>query len=293
MKVALPLRYLAANALCRRSVLVSCTLVKVSLGAVQAAGQVYVGADAAYSNRYVWRGITRTSHQVLQPDVFLSIGIGESFVTLGAWTSVELVRSDARQLSDTGVDEWGIGEFNYWLEYHRGFGPLDAAIGWTEYLFDNDAVDGGRTRDFNTGELYGRIELLTVPVSPRLAVWYDVDNVDGAYFESSVDLRIPILPVASLFVTGLAGWSAGQKLNQAGDPESGHFADDGLTHVDFSAWTSILVAGGWSIAPALHVQFNRDALTERTKAEPPDSDQSSKIWFSVVVSWFRGFGGEP
>lgn len=258
----------------------------------QAQVQLYVGADATYSNRYVWRGLTRTSHKVIQPGTFVSVATGQSFMTLGAWASVEPLTSRAGQLSDTGVDEWGWGEFNYWLEYQRGFGLLDAAIGWTGYVFDNEAAAGGRTSDFNTGEVYGRLHLRTRPVSGKLAVWYDVDNVDGAYVETSADLQIPFVPVASLYVTGLAGWSLGQEVSGA-NPTTGYFADDGLTHVDLSAWTSFRIGHGLSIASALHVQLNRDASTKLTSADPADSDRSSKVWFSLALSWVHSLGVTP
>lgn len=260
----------------------------VALGQVQ----VYVGADATYSNRYVWRGATRTSHKVFQPAAFVSVAAGQSFITIGAWASVEPPRSDEAQLSDTGLDERGLGEFNYWIEYQRGFGRLDAGIGWTGYVFDNEASVGGRTSAFNTGEVYGRIRLRSRPLSPKLAVWYDVDKVDGAYLETSADLQIPLLPIASLYVTGLAGWSIGQDINGA-NPTTGYFAEDGLTHVDLSAWTSFVIGHGFSIASVLHVQFNQDASTKVTSADPDDSDRSSKVWFSLAVSWSHSLRVTP
>jgi hypothetical protein len=254
--------------------------------------KVYLGADATYSNRYVWRGLTRTSHKIFQLGAFVSVASGQDFFTFGGWASLEPLESDADQTSDTGVDEAGLGEFNYWFEYQRGFGLLDAAVGWTGYVFGNEATAGGWTSDFNTGEIYGRIELRSLPVSPKLAVWYDVDNVDGAYLETSADLQVPFLPIASLYVTGLAGWSLGQDVS-GGNPTTGYFAEDGLTHVDLSAWTSFLIGGGFSIASALHVQFNRDASTKVTSAHADDSDRSTKVWFSLAVSWVHNLALAP
>ena len=280
--------------MCRRKVGVAglaLTLLGLCLTAEPAAAQVQFGGDVTWSNRYVWRGITRTSKPVQQPDIFLALQRGRAFLTAGAWTSLELRQAGANDLSDSGVGRRGFGEFNYWIEYAGARGSLDLHVGWTGYIFDNDAASGGRSSDFNTGEVYGSAELIIQPLSPKLAVWYDVDRVKGAYIETSATLQVPILPVGSIYLTGLAGWSAGQGASGTTGGESANFADDGLTHIDLSTWASFFVAEHLSVAAVFHFQFNVDDATRVTSADPRELDQETKAWIGLAVSWAHELGG--
>lgn len=260
-----------------------------------AAAQIRLGADATFSTRYVWRGLTRTSQPVLQPQAHIGLHGASGYWTVGAWTSLEPFRADATDLSDRGSGRRGLGEFNYWAEYARSSGRLEYAVGWTGYIFDNNASRGGRGSDFNSGEVYGRLWFTHLPLIAKTAIWYDVDRVKGAYLETRLDLRIPLLPLRlgplrTLYLTGLAGWSVGQELNDSGRADRANFAEGGLTHVAFSIWSSFYLAPAWSLAPALHLQVNRDELTRRTSADPSDLDKSIKLWVMLQVSWSHSLG---
>jgi hypothetical protein len=135
--------------------------------------------------------------------------------------------------------------------------------------------------------------LTSVPLHPKVSVWYDVDKVKGAYFEGSLDLRIPLLPLRlgpmrSIHLTGLAGWSAGQEVNDTRPTEAAHFAESGLTHLDFSLWSSFFVAEYWSITPVLHFQINEDPITKRT-GDDPAGNSDTKLWLIIFVSWGHKF----
>lgn len=261
------------------------------------AAQVTVGADAALSTRYVWRGLTRTSDPVIQPSLYLALQRGPSFLTAGLWFSFEPFEGDASDLSDTGLDRRGVGELNYWAEYSRSAGPADLALGWTGYRFRREPGARGRSSTFNSSEIYGRLLLRPVPaLQLRTGVWYDVDSVDGAYIESGVDLRIPLLPlrtrpVSMLHLGILSAWSVGQEVNDADSLEIAHFADPGLAYLELAIWSSFYVAPSWSLAPALHFQISRDALTKRTGAGP-GAVSDSKLWLTIHVSWRRSLAGD-
>ncbi len=272
-------------------------LIAVSLAPRGANAQVRVGADVAYSTRYVWRGVTRTSQPVLQPQVYLAIRSGDAFFTAGGWASLEAFRADSTDLSDSGVDRRGLGEFNYWAEYAGRRAGLEFAVGWTGYIFDNDASRGGRSRDFNSGEIYGNLQLAAGPLRPKVALWYDVDRVKGAYIETSSDLRVPLLPLRlgplrTIHLSGLAGWSVGQEVSGSESPAEANFAAGGLTHVGFSIWSSFFIAKGLTVAPVLHFQVNRDDFTRRTSGDPSDADENVKLWFTVSISWSRALSGD-
>ncbi|MGD2218221.1 MAG: hypothetical protein PVJ64_15795 [Gemmatimonadales bacterium] len=248
--------------------------------------QIVAGADVTYANRYVWRGVTRASVPVFQPDIYLAYRHANSFVTVGGWWSFE-TRSGEGEISDSGSGVGGLGESNYWVETSTRVGPLDLAVGVTSYLFDDD-VSGGRDSSWNTSELYARLWLETTALIPKVSLWYDIDAIRGAYLETSVDLRVPVLPVAYMYVGALAGWSAGQAVRETAPSRTAYFETDGLTHVDISAWASFRVGRGLSVAPELHAQINEDAVTKRTLAV---DSAAVKVWFRIALSWAHQFGG--
>ncbi len=247
-----------------------------------------VGADVTLSTNYVWRGLTRASVPVLQPDLYLSMSGSGSYVTGGVWMSLE-TRSGASDVSDTGAGNGGLGEVNLWLEYSSTSRRADYAVGVTGYLFRDDP-GVSRGSEYNTFELYGRAWWDLVVVIPRLAFWYDIVAVEGAYFETSVDVRLPVLPVASLYVGTLAGWSLGQAVNESDPTQLGYFKENGLTHVDLSTWASFWISRSIYLVPILHVQFNQDPFTRITNGS--QTSDSVTVWFALTASWLRPLGSD-
>ncbi|NIN71883.1 MAG: hypothetical protein GTO46_08135, partial [Gemmatimonadetes bacterium] len=178
------------------------TLVACSALPNVAPAQIVVGADVTYANRYIWRGATRASIPVFQPDIYLAYRHADSYLTLGGWWSFE-TRSGEDEMSDTGPGVGGLGESNYWIELSSRVGPLDFGVGFTSYLFDDD-VPGGRDSSWNTSELYATLWWETTALIPKVSLWYDIDAIEGAYVETSIDLRVPILPVAYMYIGALA-----------------------------------------------------------------------------------------
>jgi hypothetical protein len=265
-----------------------CAVALLACGALPnvAAAQIVAGADVTYANRYVWRGVTRASVPVFQPDLYLAYRHAVSFLTVGGWWSFE-TRSGEDEISDTGPGVGGLGESDYWIELSTRAGPLDLAVGFTRYLFDDD-VPGGRDSSWNTSELYATLWWETTALIPKVKLWYDIDAIEGAYVETSIDLRLPILPIAYMYIGALAGWSAGQAVRESAPSQPAYFEKDGLTHVDISTWASFQVGRGLSLAPELHIQINEDAATKRT---PADDSAGVKVWFEIALSWAHDFGG--
>jgi hypothetical protein len=217
-------------------------------------------------------------------------------LSVGTWASVEPYRAEEDDLSDTGLGERGIGEIDAWVEGEYASGLLDVGVGWIAYFFQDDPGLGGRDNQHNTSEIYGRCQLSSVPLVPKLEAWYDLDYVKGAYLEGSLDLRVPLLPlrlgpVRSVHFTALAGWSAGQEVNESDATEGAYFAEAGLTHIDLSAWSSFVVADDWSVAPVLHFQINDDVATKRINGDPLSQGSDTKWWFAIYVSWSHRFAG--
>jgi len=248
-----------------------------------ALAQATVGADLGLFSSYVWRGISVTNRPVGQPNAYVAFPAGKSTVTVGGWANVDLGRyDDSDDFSQSGgVSGFNLAEFDPWAEVSVPAGKATLTGGVVGYVFPNDF---GATEDFNTWEVYGKVGL-AVPLSPKLAVYYDFDKVNGAYIEGSVAHSVPLGSV-SLALGALAGLSAGQA--ESDDPEElNNFVENGFTHLDLSAGVPFS-AGIFSITPALHLVVNGDDITKRTS---PVEENDVKLWGGFTISWSRAFGG--
>jgi uncharacterized protein (TIGR02001 family) len=257
--------------------------------AAPAAAQT-VGADLALFSSYVWRGLSLTNKPVAQPDLYLTFPAGKASVTLGGWANIDLGKYDnpTKDISESGgLSAFNFAEFDPWAEISFPVGEKATLTGGvTAYIYPNDA---GLTSDFNTVEVYAKAAFATV-LSPKLAVWYDVDKVKGAYFEGSISHSLPLGEKNSLSLGALAGFNAGQDANfdANGNPRADffNFADNGFTHLDLSAGLP-LTAGVFSITPAFHVVVNGDDFTKITS---PTKTHDVKFWGGATISWSKSYG---
>jgi hypothetical protein len=253
--------------------------------------QVTVGADLAAFSSYVWRGITYANKFVLQPDAYVTVPAGNASITAGGWFNIEPGKYDgATDISEGGgASSFDVAEFDWWGEVGYPVGKVTLTGGATGYIFPNDA---GFTKAFNTVELYAKAAL-AAPLSPKLAVWYDVDKVKGAYFEGSVSYSVAASPKATIVLGALAGLSAGQGAKVG---EFNNFVDNGFTHLDLSAGVPFS-AGPLSFSPALHFVITGDENTKWTKLDPATAtgfnSKDVKLWGGVTISWSKALGAEP
>lgn len=259
------------------------------LGAVPAQAQTTIGADLGLFSSYVWRGITYTNKFVIQPDVYVTIPVSSASITVGGWANIEPGAYDgAEDISENGIDGAGLAEFDWWGEVGFPVGPKTTlTAGITGYHFPND---NGFTSAANTIEVYGKAAF-DVLLSPKLAVWYDVDKIKGAYFEGSVSHSVAASEKISVTFGALAGLNAGQGIPD--DPlsdQSFNFVDNGFTHLDLSAMVPV-TAGPLSFSPALHLVITGDDATKFTS--PTNTDKGAKLWGGVTISWSKALGAAP
>jgi uncharacterized protein (TIGR02001 family) len=277
---------MAASRSIRLAVLVPALL----LTARPASAQITVTADAGVFNAYVWRGVSLTNRFVGQPDAYLTAPVGGGSAVVGGWASVDLGQYN----SGTDLSEGGgrssldVTEIDLWGEYgHRLGSKLSGTAGVITYLFPNSA---GLTNEVNrTIEIYGKLQATGVPLAPKLAVWYDVDKVDGAYLEASVAQPITAIQRFPITLGALAGFSAGQGLNQNDSAQIANFADDGFTHLDLSA-TGAFAAGPVTIAPTVHFYVLHDELTKVTSL---GNTHDVKAWAGATLTWSRPLSKVP
>jgi hypothetical protein len=262
--------------------------------AAPAHAQVTIGADLGAFSSYVWRGITYTNKFVLQPDVYLTVPAGPASFTAGGWFNIEPGKYDgATDISEGGgASSFDVAEFDWWGEVGYPVGKVTLTGGATGYRFPNNA---GFTKAANTVEVYGKAAF-DAPLSPKLAVWYDVDKIKGAYFEGSIAHSIAAGPKATINLGALVGLNEGQGIPS--DPtstESFNFVDNGFTHLDLSAGVPFTVSS-LSFAPAIHFVITGDEATKFTKLDATTGLPNSKdvkVWGGVTISWSRALGPAP
>lgn len=238
-----------------------------------AVAQLVWGADVMVRKRYEWRGLTRSSNWVLQPDAFARVGGGTTALTAGAWTSYGL---GADGPEDIGFGRGFFRETDLWGELGTVlFGHLDVALGWTGYWFQVDSTAGAVPRVRDTHELYLRLSNRSLPVIvPEIAVFHDVDAVRGTYAEGSVAIRIPVWPRLVLPIGSIdLKWTTGLAINQSRPaPDLAYYDSDGISHHQLGIATAFgpINSVNSPFTLAVHVawqhQWNIDGQTKLTSA---------------------------
>jgi len=272
----------------RRAKVLGATLVVMSAMAGAAQAQE-VGADLGLFSSYVWRGLSLTNKPVAEPDLWVTFPAGKASVTLGGWANIDLGKYDDPNddISESGgLSSFNFAEFDPYAEIAFTAGKATITGGATAYIYPNDA---GITKDANTVEIYGKLEV-DAPLAPSIAAYYDVDKIKGLYVEGSISHSFPASEKVSVDLSVLAGFNAGQGVPD--DPtsdESFNFFDNGFTHLDLSAGVPI-AAGAVSITPVLHLVITGDDFTKVTS--PTNIDKGAKLWGGVTLSWSKSYGEE-
>ena len=99
--------------------------------------QTTVGADLGLFSSYVWRGLSLTNKPVAQPDVYVTIPVGNASVTAGGWANFDLGKYDkASDISESGgTSAFNFAEFDPWLEVGFPVGKATLTPGITAYIY--------------------------------------------------------------------------------------------------------------------------------------------------------------
>jgi hypothetical protein len=267
------------------------------LGAVPVHAQTEIGADLGLFSSYVWRGLSLTNKPVAQPAVWASIPAGNASITLGLWSTIDLGRYDDinDDISESGgSSSFNLAEYDPYGEVSFTVGKASLTGGVTAYIYPNDPGPvGGFTEDLNTVEVYGKAAF-DAPFSPFVNLYYDVDKIEGAYFEGGVNHSLQASENVAVELGALAGFSVGQGSDPdaAGFPQAEffNFFDDGFTHLDVSAGVPF-TAGTFSITPVLHLIITGDDFTKIQS--PSNTDAGAKVWGGVSIGWSKALGAEP
>ena len=245
--------------------------------------------DLTFASAYVWRGRS-TGRAEIMFDIMGSLRSGNAYTTIGVWTLGLPLSLDESRANRVSLDPTELvpleNELDLWVEHARAYGGVRVAAGFATYLYNEFIADSDDPKEIpNTSEVYARLEYASIELgylhlTPKVVAWYDVDKVKGAYFETSLVGRLPAWPNAGIYLGAVAGWSAGQSL---GANEIANFAEDGLTHVDFSLALPFFVLRSVSYSLAFHYQVNVDDFTRRTN--DCNACNRETIWLDVAISY--------
>ncbi len=120
-----------------------------------------VAFDTGSFDRYVWRGLILTDGPVFQSSVTVSRGP----LSVNVWGNMDL--------DDANNNQAEFNEIDVTLAYAKTYGPCDLSASVINYNFPNTAA--GATTELHVGVAFD------VPAEPTVAMYYDVDQAQGAY----------------------------------------------------------------------------------------------------------------
>lgn len=256
--------------------------------------QVVIGTDVTFASRYHWRGLTRTNEWVFQDGLYAALQLANGYLTAEFWNTSELGSADPTDLSDAGLERGGWTEQDWSVQYLFELRDFVLGAGWVKYRFFGDPEASGRGEKSDTHELFGSVEWRRFDAfAPKISVWYDYDEVDGAYIEATGSFRLPWTSLGgetSIYLDVIGGFAFGQGET---DGDLTYFEGNGPTHV---ALAPTLVIGlqptferlfhsrsfprVTALIEPFRVQRNIDQKTRRTSLR--DSDQNNELTWRVL-----------
>ncbi|MDA1044440.1 MAG: MltA-interacting MipA family protein [Verrucomicrobia bacterium] len=229
--------------------------------------------DAAVFSAYDWRGQVINDEAVLQPalDVTSASGLG-----LNVWGNFDLTD----KIGDSGE----FSEVDITVSYDLGLGedfPVGAQVGLIEYLFPKEghSVDstGAVANDADTREVYLALSKGVSGFDVSLTGYLDIDEVDGAYLNASVEHAVPVAEELGLVVGASVGYATS-------DYNKAYFGvdDSALNDVTFSLSGGVSVTDNLSVGGEVHYVILPDSDIE--KAAKASYGEDDYFWGGVTAS---------
>jgi hypothetical protein len=141
------------------------SLAILMLFSVRSEAQITAGADLAMDSKYLWRGMSFNDEPVFVPDFWIS------------WKGFTATVFGALELTDVYQRRNQFTEVDYYLEYSRSFGPLDATLGYGHYFYPHTGL-------LSTGEAYAKFGTDLGFLEASVEVYYDTKEARGVYLSS-------------------------------------------------------------------------------------------------------------
>ncbi len=160
-----------------------------------ALGPVDASARVGMFSKYVWRGMVVTDDPVLQPEASLGImGFGAD-----VWGNMDLTDFHRTEDDPDGL-QGQLNEIDYTLRYDVSLPLLQLGAGLVHYTFPNTDADA-------TTEIYASVAA-NVLFSPSVAIYYDIDEIDGGYLQLGASHALPVSPVTDLQLSTSLGYGS-------------------------------------------------------------------------------------
>ena len=221
--------------------------------AAAAAAEIETGVavDVAAVSAYVWRGQVLNDVAVAQPGLTGTIG----GFAVNAWSSMDLTDS---QGSAGEVDD-----MDWTVSYSKTVGQFELGAGIVQYTFPNSTLESEAADGTTTVEDYpGTVAVFAsvgvdVLLAPTLAVYYDVDEIEGLYAVASVGHSFALMDKVGLDLKASLGFGDA-------DYNAGYFGldDAALNDLVLSAALPIAVTENLSLTPSIGYMMLPDSDLE-------------------------------
>jgi len=204
-------------------------------------------------SRYVWRGfdLLPDNHMAIQPS--LTVDLGKSGFSINVWSSFALAnRADFKYSDEIDLT------LSYDFPVPEGW-ELSLGICHYGYWFAQDFS----FKDSTTQEIFATVSRTDLPLSPTLALYYDINLGSGLYVTLGGSHELKVSEKVSMELGGLVGFNSRQYIDKTG------FSD-----IDLYV-KAPLPLGGVTLTPSLNVMIPLlDEVNEDTE-----------VWLGIAAAF--------
>jgi hypothetical protein len=189
-------------------------------------------------------------------------------LSVNLWGSMDLTdeKGATRQMS----------EWDYTVDYSSSIDAIEGlgySVGIIGYTFPNLGPVTTSTTEFYAGASYDTF------LNPSVTIYYDVDDVEGAYVSIGGGYSVPIADITSLDISGSIGFGS-EKMNQFlyGTATSG----TGLSDLLLGVSASFDVLDSLSLTPA--IMFSSILDSDGADAYDAADMDASRVFFGLTAS---------
>jgi hypothetical protein len=258
------------------SVTLCAALLSIGTGALRAEGDALSATAAAdWYGKYVWRGQAVNDHGVLQP----SLSLGLHGFTGTVWGNLDLTDENGRCGNFTELDL----SLDYTMPV-PGLDVADVSVGVIHYRFPHTPLEA--TSELYVGASWARrgdescaLRRLGNLLAPFARVYYDVDEIDGAY--AQVGIGHTFEKIATIHEDCTCDCVLALSL---GYGSSGY--NEGYFGADKSLFNDLTVSAGLPVAiKALTIRPSVNYATLLAHDIREDRAKNDNLWAGVSASY--------
>ena len=213
-------------------------------------------AETDLFSKYVWRGQGLSDGVVVQP----SVGVEYKNFGFNVWINYDI---DEQQHNETDVA----------INYVYAADQLEVDLGYIQYVVHKPEM-------FETGEAYLSLSYDTV-LNPSLAIYYDLDEGDGAFIETNLGHSVELSGISSFNIAGTLSYNA--KNNVMGTNAEGIGFSD-FYHAEIAVSFSLMVSDDLIVEPMIAYTFSLSDKSEEAIKDASSNSASNTLYGGVNLS---------